>query len=237
MGSIEFLTHDGYPWLARRVCRPRQPSSSDMLRPQNSHLKEQNYGADWGDFVSFTRYDCTRTIQFCSDVDFAMWYRHMKQKACDLGVDLLLVDTGKFRLAYVPVYSCFANELTTRGETGDLHDGAGLSDATAPNGLVSNPIFEQVDYDLLTIGATGSISFSQSLLNFIGNHELYVTDVAYLTFNGFSKVYGDRYVTSNVQIKNPSTGEFEHVGSRYRYFTTRQGNPSRACSILSRANA
>lgn len=34
----------------------------------------QNYGADWGDFVSFTR--------------------HMKQKANKLGVDLLLVDTG-----------------------------------------------------------------------------------------------------------------------------------------------
>lgn len=39
------------------------------------HLKEQNYGADWGDFVSFTR--------------------HMKHKAGNLGVDLLLVDTGK----------------------------------------------------------------------------------------------------------------------------------------------
>jgi 2',3'-cyclic-nucleotide 2'-phosphodiesterase (5'-nucleotidase family) len=35
---------------------------------------------------------------------------------------------------------------------GDLHDGAGLSDATSPNGNVSNIIFENVDYDLLTIG-------------------------------------------------------------------------------------
>lgn len=38
---------------------------------------------------------------------------------------------------------------------GDLHDGAGLSDASSPNGLVSNPIFEEVDYDLLTIGNHG----------------------------------------------------------------------------------
>jgi 2',3'-cyclic-nucleotide 2'-phosphodiesterase (5'-nucleotidase family) len=38
------------------------------------HIKEQNYGADWGDYVSFTK--------------------HMKQKARNLGVDLLLVDTG-----------------------------------------------------------------------------------------------------------------------------------------------
>jgi 2',3'-cyclic-nucleotide 2'-phosphodiesterase (5'-nucleotidase family) len=41
------------------------------------HLKEQNYGADWGDFVTFTR--------------------HMKQKAGNMGVDLLLVDTGKLK--------------------------------------------------------------------------------------------------------------------------------------------
>jgi 2',3'-cyclic-nucleotide 2'-phosphodiesterase (5'-nucleotidase family) len=45
----------------------------------------------------------------------------------------------------------------------DLHDGAGLSDASSPNGNISNAIFENVDYDLLTIG----------------NHELYVTEIAY----------------------------------------------------------
>ena len=38
------------------------------------HLKEQNYGADWGDFVTFSR--------------------HMQHKAGNLGVDLLLV--GEF---------------------------------------------------------------------------------------------------------------------------------------------
>ena len=35
---------------------------------------------------------------------------------------------------------------------GDLHDGNGLSDAAKPNGLVSNPIFENIHYDLLSIG-------------------------------------------------------------------------------------
>lgn len=35
---------------------------------------------------------------------------------------------------------------------GDLHDGNGLSDATPLNGELSNPIFEEIDYDLLTIG-------------------------------------------------------------------------------------
>lgn len=55
-GQINFLhTTDTHGWL-------------------EGHLKEQNYGADWGDYLSFTK--------------------HMKQKARKLGVDLLLVDTG-----------------------------------------------------------------------------------------------------------------------------------------------
>ena len=55
-GQLNFLhTTDTHGWL-------------------EGHLKEQNYGADWGDFVSFAS--------------------HMKQKADSLDVDLLLVDTG-----------------------------------------------------------------------------------------------------------------------------------------------
>jgi len=147
-GQINFLqTTDTHGWL-------------------EGHVKEKNYGADWGDYVSFTK--------------------HMKQKARRLGVDLLLVDTG------------------------DLHDGAGLSDATPVNGNVSNAIFQNIDYDLLAIG----------------NHELYVTEIAYEHFNNFSKVYGERYLTSNVQIINPATGKFEYIGAKYRYFTTEQGKTS-----------
>lgn len=82
-----------------------------------------------------------------------------------------------------------------------------MSDVTKPNGLLSNPVFENIDYDLLTIG----------------NHELYVTEIAYEHFYRFSKAYGDRYVNSNVQIKNPDTGEFEQMGVPYRYFTTEMG--------------
>ena len=88
-----------------------------------------------------------------------------------------------------------------------MHDGAGLSDATRPNGLLSLPVFENIDYDLLTIG----------------NHELAVTEIAYEHFNQFAKGYGDRYVTRNVEILNPQTGQFEFVGKPYRYFTTEQG--------------
>lgn len=88
-----------------------------------------------------------------------------------------------------------------------MHDGAGLSDATSPNGLISNPIFENVDYDLLTVG----------------NHELYVAAITYEHFNQFAKVYGDRSLTSNVEVLNPNTSTYEYIGKQYRYFTTPQG--------------
>ena len=55
-GQINFLhTTDTHGWL-------------------EGHLKEGNYGADWGDFVSFVK--------------------HMREKADQLNVDLLVVDTG-----------------------------------------------------------------------------------------------------------------------------------------------
>lgn len=90
-GQLNFLhTTDTHGWL-------------------EGHLKEANYGADWGDFVTFSR--------------------HMQHKAGNLGVDLLIVDTG------------------------DLHDGNGLTDATYPDGVDALPIFDNLEYDLLTVGA------------------------------------------------------------------------------------
>ncbi|KAK7211356.1 hypothetical protein V2G26_018534 [Clonostachys chloroleuca] len=153
-GQINFMhTTDTHGWLA-------------------GHLKEENYGADWGDFATFTR--------------------HMRQKADDLGVDFLLVDTG------------------------DLHDGAGLSDATTIDGTKSMPIFSEIEYDLLTIG----------------NHELYVTEVAKQMFNEYAKKWGDRYLTSNVKVYNDATKQYEHVGATHRYFTTKQGIRIMAFGVL-----
>jgi hypothetical protein len=57
----------------------------------------------------------------------------------------------------------------------------------------------------------------------IGNHELYVTAIAYETFRNFSAYYGDKYLTSNVQIINPDTGVLEDIGAKYRYFSTENG--------------
>ncbi|MCJ1289071.1 hypothetical protein MMC34_000603 [Xylographa carneopallida] len=136
------------------------------------HIKEQNYGADWGDFSSFVT--------------------HMQHMAGNLAVDLLVIDTG------------------------DLHDGNGDSDAEYPDGSLSNPIFENVAYDVLTIG----------------NHELYLASVAELTFTQFSQHYGAKYLTSNVQILNNATGQFQYIGQQSRYFTTAHGLRIMAFGIL-----
>ena len=97
-----------------------------------------------------------------------------------------------------------------------MHDGNGLSDATTPDGKLSNSIFENIGYDLLTIG----------------NHELYVTDVAYQAMSDLSAHYGERYLTSNVQILNNQTGKFEYIGQKYRYFTTPMGLRIMAFGLL-----
>ncbi|KAI0852156.1 Metallo-dependent phosphatase-like protein [Daldinia vernicosa] len=153
-GQLNFLhTTDTHGWL-------------------EGHLKEANYGADWGDFVSFS----TR----------------FKDQAGDMGVDLLLVDTG------------------------DLHDGAGLSDATTPDGEVSMKIFDKAQYDLLTIG----------------NHELYLADVAYQALDEISTYWGEKYLTSNVQILNQQTKEWQYIGNTHRYFTAKHGLRIMAFGVL-----
>ncbi|KAI1761394.1 Metallo-dependent phosphatase-like protein [Hypoxylon sp. FL1150] len=153
-GQLNFLhTTDTHGWL-------------------EGHLKEANYGADWGDFVTFST--------------------HFKHQAGDMGVDLLIVDTG------------------------DLHDGAGLSDATTPDGKISMKIFDKVEYDLLAIG----------------NHELYLADVAYQALNEISTYWGERYLTSNVQILNQQTGEWQYIGKTQRYFTTQNGLRVMAFGVL-----
>ncbi|KAI8959532.1 Metallo-dependent phosphatase-like protein [Daldinia sp. FL1419] len=153
-GQLNFLhTTDTHGWL-------------------EGHLKEANYGADWGDFVSFST--------------------HFKYQASNMGADLLLVDTG------------------------DLHDGAGLSDATTPDGEVSMKIFDKAPYDLLTIG----------------NHELYLANVAYQALDEISTYWGEKYLTSNVQILDRQTNEWQYIGNTHRYFTTKHGLRIMAFGVL-----
>ena len=59
-----------------------------------------------------------------------------------------------------------------------------------------------------------------------------MSEIAYETFSNFSKFYGEKYLTSNVQIINPATGQFEYVGQKYRYFTTLKGLRIMAFGVL-----
>ncbi|KAI1483257.1 ser/Thr protein phosphatase family [Daldinia eschscholtzii] len=72
------------------------------------HLQEPQYSADWGDYISFTS--------------------HMRKKADEKGVDLLVIDTG------------------------DRIEGNGLYDASNPKGKYSYDIFGEQTIDALCTG-------------------------------------------------------------------------------------
>ncbi|KAI0138168.1 Metallo-dependent phosphatase-like protein [Hypoxylon sp. NC0597] len=72
------------------------------------HLQEPQYSADWGDYISFTS--------------------HMRQKADEKGVDLLVIDTG------------------------DRIEGNGLYDASNPKGKYTYDILSQQALDVLCTG-------------------------------------------------------------------------------------
>ncbi|KAI1116727.1 ser/Thr protein phosphatase family [Nemania sp. NC0429] len=72
------------------------------------HLQEPQYSADWGDYISFTE--------------------HMRKKADEKGVDLLVVDTG------------------------DRVEGNGLYDGSDPKGIFTYDIFGEQSLDILCTG-------------------------------------------------------------------------------------
>lgn len=134
----------------KRLSRRMQPDAQDVLPKRQlewgqinfihttdlhgwyeGHVKERNYRADWGDFISFIQ--------------------HMRDRGKQLKVDLLVVDTG-----ILIARTCFATERITNPricfKKGDLHDGAGLSDVIKPDGLATDELFKMTDFDLLTVG-------------------------------------------------------------------------------------
>lgn len=110
--------------------------------------------------------------------DFISFTQNLRLLAHSKGQDLLLVDTG------------------------DKHDGNGLSDATVPNGNKSLPIFIQQDYDLVTIG----------------NHELYLWENSKLEYEFVIDHYQDNYVSTNVEILIDN--EYKPMGQKFKYFET-----------------
>ncbi|KAL0145449.1 vacuolar protein [Mucor lusitanicus] len=110
--------------------------------------------------------------------DFYSFTAKMKQKSRQLKKDLFIVDTG------------------------DTHDGNGLSDITDPRGLLSQPLLTNIPYDLLTIG----------------NHELYVNDVTVDTVDNFIPHWKDRYLAANVYFKDIHNNKTVPIGSKFTYF-------------------
>lgn len=119
--------------------------------------------------------------------DFVLFASHMKEKAAEQGQDLLLVDSG------------------------DRHDGNGLSDITVPNGEKSLPIFMQQHYDIITLG----------------NHELYLAENSAQEVDLLIPHYKEKYICSNVEFEK--NGTWHPFGTKYRYFLT----PIQGARVLS----
>ena len=85
LNAVEHVRHvkriqPGAPNATYGPTRPLEWGQLNVLHTTDTHgwleghIKEQNYGADFGDYVTFAK--------------------HMKHKAGNMGVDLLIVDTG-----------------------------------------------------------------------------------------------------------------------------------------------
>ncbi|KAJ7632877.1 Metallo-dependent phosphatase-like protein [Roridomyces roridus] len=125
--------------------------------------------------------------------DFSSFVTHMKELALQKDVDLLLVDSG------------------------DLHDGTGLSDGYPTGGVdahASNEFFKQLPYDLLAIG----------------NHELYIYNNTLDMYRNFAPRFNGRYLSSNVNIT--IDGVSRPVGDRFAKFKTRKGRQVTALGVL-----
>ncbi|KAI8979381.1 Metallo-dependent phosphatase-like protein [Mycotypha africana] len=125
--------------------------------------------------------------------DFYSFTVRMKEKAKKMKKDLFIVDTG------------------------DTHDGNGLSDITSPRGLLSQPLLTQIPYDLLTIG----------------NHELYVDDITNDTLRNFIPHWKDKYLAANVYVKDANTNVTVPITkNKYTYFEGKYGTRVLAYGFL-----
>ncbi|KZT05411.1 uncharacterized protein LAESUDRAFT_727057 [Laetiporus sulphureus 93-53] len=131
--------------------------------------------------------------------DFASFVTHMKQIALEKDVDLLLIDTG------------------------DLHDGTGLSDGFPPgqvDGHETNNFILELPYDALAIG----------------NHELYDYANAYDMYMHFAPHWNGRYLASNVNITiydgDGNNTISVPLGNRYTKFKTRKGRSVTSLGVL-----
>ncbi|KNZ55722.1 hypothetical protein VP01_25g4 [Puccinia sorghi] len=167
--------------------------------------------------------DIIISITYHQKGDFHSFVLRMKKRASQKGVDLLVVDSG------------------------DLHDGNGLSDAEpfvhpgTPRGTTSSKIFTRVPYDILAIG-NDSHFFSLQIhlpgfpliapffFDIVGNHELYDIEIAQNMHDNFAPYWKGSYLSSNVNIT--TSGTSVPIGSRYRKFKTEHGRKVTAFGII-----
>ncbi|EIW54383.1 uncharacterized protein TRAVEDRAFT_173577 [Trametes versicolor FP-101664 SS1] len=130
--------------------------------------------------------------------DFASFVAHMKQIAAEKDVDLLLVDSG------------------------DLHDGTGLSDGFPAGGVdahESNKFILDLPYDVMAIG----------------NHELYIYANTHDMYTNFAPKLKGRYLSSNVNItvlNEAGEAVSVPVGSRFTKFKTGKGRKVTSLGVL-----
>ncbi|EKM81183.1 hypothetical protein AGABI1DRAFT_72051 [Agaricus bisporus var. burnettii JB137-S8] len=130
--------------------------------------------------------------------DFASFVSHMKEIADEKRVDLILVDSG------------------------DLHDGTGITDGFPPGGVDAhdaNELVKMLPYDVMAIG----------------NHELYIYDNALDMHQNFAPALNGRYLTSNVNIT--ITGDDGKpldvpIGERFVKFKTKHGRKITSLGVL-----
>ncbi|KAK0238635.1 Metallo-dependent phosphatase-like protein [Armillaria nabsnona] len=182
---------------------PRRANPSSLLTPPTRPL-------EWGDINIIHTTDSHGWLlghqkasfpepNYSGDLgDFASFVSHMKEIAVKKDVDLLLIDSG------------------------DLHDGTGLSDGYPPGGVdgrESTKFLAELPYDVMAIG----------------NHELYVYANTLDMHQNLAPKLNGRYLSSNVNItladQNNNTVDVP-VGSRFAKFKTRKGRKVTALGVI-----
>ncbi|KAK0488718.1 Metallo-dependent phosphatase-like protein [Armillaria novae-zelandiae] len=182
---------------------PRRANPSSLLTPPTRPL-------EWGDINIIHTTDTHGWLlghqkasfpepNYSGDFgDFASFVSHMKEIAIKKDVDLLLIDSG------------------------DIHDGTGLSDGYPPGGVdghESTKFLAELPYDVMAIG----------------NHELYVYANTLDMHQNLAPKLNGRYLSSNVNItladQNNNTVDVP-VGSRFAKFKTRKGRNVTALGVI-----
>ena len=112
-------------------------------------------------------------------------------------------------------YISFAEHLRRRADsdgtdlllidTGDRIEGNGLYDGSDPKGEYTFDIIKQQNIDLICIG----------------NHELYHANSSLNELEKTVPNFADAYLASNVDIKDPATGELQPLAPRFKKFVTK----------------